>query len=66
MGMLCLMSIGSRPKRIMLVFLNANREIRKLMDTVVTFTQEYSRVLYLSSGKQWLNILIVNHHVSTS
>ena len=37
----------------LLVFVNANREIRKRTDTIVTFTQEYSRVSYLSSGKQW-------------
>jgi hypothetical protein len=40
--------------RLLLVFVNANREIRKRTDTIVVFTQEYSRVSYLSSGKQWL------------
>jgi hypothetical protein len=50
----------------MLVFVNANREIRKHTNTVVAFTQEYSKVSYLSLGKQWLKNLIVDHHVSTS
>jgi hypothetical protein len=50
----------------LLVFVNVNREIRKHMDIIVTFTQEYFRVSYLSSGKQWLKNLIVDHHVSTN
>jgi hypothetical protein len=50
----------------LLVFVNANREFRKHTDTVVAFTQKYSRVSYLSSGKQWLKNLIVDHHVSTN
>jgi hypothetical protein len=31
-----------------------------------SFHQEYSRVSYLSSGKQWLKKLIIHHHVSTN
>ena len=50
----------------LLVFVNANREIYKRMDIVVAFTQEYSRVLYLSIGKQWLKKLIDHYHVSTN
>ena len=34
----------------LLVFVNAHRKIRKRMDTDVAFTQEYSRVSYLSTG----------------
>ena len=36
---------------LLLVFVNANREIRKRTDTIVAFTQEYYRVSYLSMGK---------------
>jgi hypothetical protein len=50
----------------LLVFVNANREIHKRTYTIVSFTQEYSRVSYLSSGKQWLKKLINNHFVSTN
>jgi hypothetical protein len=35
------------------------------MDTIIAFTQEYSKVLYLSTGKQWLKKLIIHHHAST-
>ena len=35
-------------------------------DAAVAFTQEYSRVSYLSSGKQWLKKLINSHHVTAS
>jgi hypothetical protein len=38
----------------LLVFYNAHRKFRKRTYTVIAFTQEYSRVSYLSIGKQWL------------
>jgi hypothetical protein len=60
-----LASTENRPRRL-LVFVLAHREIRKRMDTVVAFTQEYSMVSYLSIGKQWLKNLIIDHHVSTN
>jgi hypothetical protein len=36
------------------------------MDTTITFTQEYSKVSYLSIGKQWLKKLTIHHEVSTN
>jgi hypothetical protein len=50
----------------LLVFINAHRKFCKRTDTVIAFTQEYSRVSYLSTGKQWLKRLIIRHHVSTN
>jgi hypothetical protein len=35
-----------------LVFVNANRKFYKRTDTIIAFTREYSRVSYLSTGKQ--------------
>jgi hypothetical protein len=49
-----------------LVIVNAHRKFRKLTDIVIGFTREYSRVSYLSTGKQWLNKLIIHHHASTN
>ena len=49
-----------------LVYVNAPDKIRKRTDTVVAFTQEYSRVSYLSSGKQRVNNLIIDSHASTN
>jgi hypothetical protein len=51
----------SHPKRspaksttegVLLVFINAHRTFHKRTDTVTAFTREYSRVSYLSTGKQ--------------
>jgi len=39
-------SINDCPRKCMLVFCNVTNKIRKRMDTVVAFTQEYSRVSY--------------------
>ena len=39
---------------------------RKHTDTIIAFIREYSRVSYLSIGKQWLKSLIIYHHVSTN
>jgi hypothetical protein len=44
-------SSATAPKSL-LIFVNANREIRKRTDIIVAFTQEYFRVSYLSSEKQ--------------
>jgi hypothetical protein len=52
--------------RQLLVFINAHRKFRKRMDTVIAFTGKYSKVSYLSIGKQWLKRLIIHHHVSTN
>jgi hypothetical protein len=49
-----------------LVIVNAHRKFRKHTDTVIAFTWEYSRVSYLSTGKQWLKKLIIHHHASTN
>ena len=38
--------------------------ICKCTDIDVAFTQEYSKVLYLSSGKQWLRDLITKVSVN--
>jgi hypothetical protein len=37
--------------RAVLVIVNAHRKFCKRMDIIIAFTQEYSRVLYLSIGK---------------
>ena len=58
-------SLATAPESL-LVFVNTNREIHKCTDIVVAFTHEYFKVSYLSTGKQWLKKLIVNHHVSTN
>jgi hypothetical protein len=50
----------------LLVFTNTHREFCKRTDTIVACTQEYSRVSYLSTRKQWLKKLIIRHHVSTN
>jgi hypothetical protein len=50
----------------LLVFINAQREFHKRIDTIIACTQEYSRVSYLSTRKQWLKKLIIHHHVSTN
>jgi predicted unusual protein kinase regulating ubiquinone biosynthesis (AarF/ABC1/UbiB family) len=52
--------------RVVLVIVNAHRKFLKCMDIVIAFTQEYSRVSYLSIGKQWLKKLIIHHHASTN
>jgi hypothetical protein len=44
-------TIGSSTSRGLLVFINAHRKFRKRTDTIMTFTQEYSKVSYLSTGK---------------
>jgi hypothetical protein len=49
-----------------LVFINAHRKFCKRTNTVIAFTREYSRVSYLSTGKQWLKRSIIHHHVSTN
>jgi hypothetical protein len=51
---------------VVLVFYNAHRKFCKRTDTVIAFTQEYSRISYLFTGKQWLKKLIVHHYVSTN
>jgi hypothetical protein len=50
----------------MLVIVNARRKFHKRTDTIIAFTQEYSRVSYSSIGKQWLKKLIIHHHASTN
>jgi hypothetical protein len=50
----------------LLVFFRRTQINLQAQDTVVAFTREYSRVSYLSIGKQWLKKLIVHHHVSTN
>jgi hypothetical protein len=50
----------------LLVIVNAHRKFRKHTNTVIAFTRKYSRVSYLSIGKQWLKKLIIHHHASTN
>jgi hypothetical protein len=57
---------GEEMNEYLLVFINAHRKFRKRTDTVIAFTQEYSRISYLSIVNQWLKRLIIHHHVSTN
>jgi hypothetical protein len=43
-----------------------HKKFCKHMDTIIAFIWEYSKVSYLSTGKQWLKKLIVHRHVSTN